>query len=106
KTQGYAVLWGLHDIPGLQRLVSRLSASRGPAAGAVTGAAFGEAGSSGAPAASTQPSGVRGWLKRLVVAEDETLPGGGWAVRVGRWFCSNMMMYVCVPADAGTGSRD
>ena len=39
-------------------------------------------------------------LKRLAVAEDDTVPGGGWLVRVGRWACANMMMYICTPDGA------
>jgi hypothetical protein len=37
-------------------------------------------------------------LKRLVVAEDDTVPVAGWGVKVARSLFANMMMYVCVPA--------
>jgi hypothetical protein len=35
-------------------------------------------------------------LKRLVIAEDASVPVAGGMVRALRWLCANMMMYVCV----------
>jgi SAM-dependent methyltransferase len=92
-TQGYAVLWGLHDVPAFQRIVGRLAATK-PAAAPVASADSGAG--TGVRSAPPAPSGVRHVLKRMVVAEDDTLPVGGWLVRLGRWACANMMMYVCV----------
>lgn len=91
-TQGYAVVWGLYDIGLLQRLARTIEhrrrrdgAVRPPvAAASVAGASNGHV----------------SMLKRLVVAEDDTVPVAGWAVRVARWLCANMMMYVCAPSTA------
>ena len=105
KTQGYAILWGLHDVPALQRLVGALAKTRASEAGGHDTPAAPAVAAGPAP-----PTGTRALVKRLVVAEDDTVPVGGWAVRFGRWFCSNMMMYVCVPAGdeapATAGGRD
>jgi hypothetical protein len=38
-------------------------------------------------------------MKRLAVAEDDTVPLLGLAVRALRYACANMMMYVCVRED-------
>lgn len=105
KQQGYAILWGLHDVPALQRLVGALAKTR-----ASDGDGHDTPSTPAVAAGPARPSGTRALLKRLVVAEDDTVPVAGWAVQVGRWFCSNMMMYVCVPAGddapARVGGRD
>ena len=36
-------------------------------------------------------------VRRLLVAEDASVPGFGWLVRWLRWGCANMEMYVCRP---------
>jgi SAM-dependent methyltransferase len=95
-TQGYAVLWGLNDIEPFQKIVSKLSATR-PAAATAASMPAGPS-PAGASRSARGPSGARALVKRLVVAEDDSIPIGGWFVRLGRWACANMMMYVCVRA--------
>src|SRR5262249_28728030 len=97
ETRGYAVLWGLYDIPmaerfisGLQRRRSNGSSPNGQSTPDLTGG----------------PS-QRSLLQRLVVSEDDTVPVAGTAVRAMRWACANMMMYVCLKSGsrAGTSSQ-
>jgi SAM-dependent methyltransferase len=102
ETQGYAIAWGLYDIGAIRSAMTnvgrafqarRRSDDQGPAE---------RSHSDGGPeraaprqsAAPQQPS----LLKRLLVAEDATVPGAGPFVRAGRWACANMMMYVATPA--------
>jgi len=93
STRGYAVLWGLMEIPG-SGVLARLSRGlrerrshrkndRGPY---VKGSA-----------AASRPASF--W-KRLLVSEDADIPGLGWLVRLMRWSSANMMMYVCVRREA------
>jgi SAM-dependent methyltransferase len=91
-SQGYAILWGLYDVGGLKRLAERFSSrstSHSPE-------------STGSHATPVHNGNGHAFhvplLKRLLVAEDDTAPGG-WLVKAGRWACANMMMYVCTPAD-------
>ena len=109
-TQAYAILWGLYDVESIRRVVQRFERRRiGPA----------EAGhhvhaTSVAPDSSTSYV-VSGFsrttgnaphaplLKRLLVAEDATAPAG-WLVKIGRWACANMMMYVCTPEHRGAAA--
>lgn len=108
--QGYAVMWGMHDLPFFARLKSALGRRRGngAAAGTTTGAA--PAGSSTAGAAPPSAPSSRpapptpaspSTLKRLLISEDASVPVAGHFVRALRWACGNMMMYVCVRDDAG-----
>lgn len=88
EKQGYAVIWGLYDIPF-----------------------FGSNGKTEFPKVSNKKTnkGIEpvdvgkiikdepvSLLKRLVVSEDSTVPVLGLGVRFIRWFAANMMMYVCV----------
>ena len=87
-TQGFAILWGLYDIPALHRMGAALSARC---------AQGGRTNGKGGNGSGTMPANAQGTvLKRLVVSEDETVPVGGLFVRLARWACANMMMYVCV----------
>ena len=92
-TQGYAIAWGLYDLAAIRRLAARFE-GRGRQASA-NGAAGAQAGPRD-PQHVSAPAAVS-WLRRLAVAEDATVPGAGWLVRLGRWGCANMMMYVCTP---------
>jgi ubiquinone/menaquinone biosynthesis C-methylase UbiE len=88
KKQGYAILWGLSEIRVFERLLSSISNSRKQSSG---------------PAIENQPTVApsRGraphlsLAKRLLMNEDDTIPVAGHGVRVLRWACANMMMYVC-----------
>ena len=89
-TQGYAVVWGLYDVGILERLAAGLQNRRG------TGAADPAVDAVSAPRnGAAAPVSL---LKRLVVAEDDTVPIAGLFVKAARSLCANMMMYVCVPA--------
>ena len=90
KKQGYAILWGLYELPFMEHigrsLETRQANDQRPtlAEGSVPQLNRG---------GSNRPS----LLKRLVVSEDDSIPLFGIAVRTLRWACANMMMYVCVP---------
>ncbi len=87
-TQGYAVLWGLQDLP----FVNRQDRSEFPA--------------QREQVQNIEPTFVdvnslikdkrSPLIKRLVVSEDDTVPVFGLGVKFMRWAFANMMMYVCV----------
>ena len=88
EKQGFAVIWGLYDIPFLNPN-GKTEFSKVPANRTNKG---------------IEPVDVRklikdepvSLLKRLVVSEDATVPVLGLGVKFMRWFSGNMMMYVCV----------
>jgi SAM-dependent methyltransferase len=85
ETQGYAMVWGLYDIGPIDRAAAWVVRRRHSATASHASVASPSSnGSSRVPLA-----------KRLIVSEDDTVPGAGWLVRAGRWLCANMMMYVC-----------
>lgn len=85
KTQGYAVLWGLYELP-----------FRDPEGGGefaripVTKKDVAEVNL--APLVKEQSVSL---TKRLVVSEDSSVPVLGLGVVFMRWVAANMMMYVC-----------
>ncbi len=84
EKQGYAVLWGLRELPLLNRDgVSEFTAP--PAPKSAKAVEIDEP-------ASGRPGSI---LKRLVVSEDDTVPVLGLGVKIARWSFANMMMYVC-----------
>jgi ubiquinone/menaquinone biosynthesis C-methylase UbiE len=97
-SQGYAILWGLYDVDGIRLLAQRFE--RGLAAR--TGSALGSTAPVPSGANGSEPAAAS-LLKRWLVAEDATAPGG-WLVKLGRWACANMMMYVCTPGEDPTAS--
>jgi SAM-dependent methyltransferase len=89
--QGYAIVWGLSEMPGAASLLRLVNRSRHARAGAAAAA--------GEPAAVATPAPARvSWFKRLLVSEDERLPVVGRVIPFLRWSCANMIMFVCVPA--------
>lgn len=89
KTQGYAVLWGLQELP----IINQRSKGEFP----------GHEKPMSEPIEPTfvDVSGLitdkrRSLIKRLVVSEDDTVPVLGLGVKFSRWAFANMMMYVCV----------
>lgn len=92
--QGYAVIWGMHDLPFFARFKSALA-----------GRGNGTAAAAAAPSSSSAPPApsVSSTLRRLFISEDASVPVAGYFVRALRWACGNMMMYVCVRDDAGRG---
>jgi SAM-dependent methyltransferase len=88
KKQGYAVLWGLYEIPllnptGKSEFPKTDSAKTGKKIEAVD-------------IQEIIKERHLSMLKRLVVSEDETVPVLGLGVKFMHWFSANMMMYVCV----------
>lgn len=89
RTQGYAILWGLYEIPFLNPIgKNEFAAGSTPAKEIIE--------------VETEPL-VRdrhtSLIKRLVVSEDASVPMLGLGVRFLRWAAANMMMYVCVKED-------
>ncbi len=92
KTQGYAVVWGLYDIP-LLNSESMDFESRNEALPA-----------NGRPKENSAAVKIDdlvadqkiSLLKRLVISEDAAVPVAGVLIKFMRWFSANMMMYVCV----------
>lgn len=114
-TQGYAVMWGLHDLPLFARFKGALEKRRGNSNGAAPSSpSTPTSTSSPTTSASTAPSSTTSsarhaqppssTLKRLVISEDASVPVAGLFVRALRWACGNMMMYVCV-RDDGVGHK-
>jgi SAM-dependent methyltransferase len=87
KTQSYAVLWGIQELPFFNRNRS------------------GEYSVGKNSAQASEPGYVdlrefvadrpRSLIKRLVVSEDDKVPVLGLGVKFMRWSAGNMMMYVC-----------
>ena len=95
STQGYAVLFGVYELPLVQRLAASLEKRFPGRSQSFTVSDLSESlsASSLAESPAEQPSSL---LKRIVVCEDDSIPGIGIAMRFFRWACANMMMYVCV----------
>lgn len=91
EIQPYAILWGLYDLPLLEKAVARLVGSRGLAADVVPSSSRPGTGN-----AEPSQSGLSNMLKGLMIREDVNTPVAGLAVRFMRWISANMVMYVCV----------
>lgn len=88
EKQGYAVLWGLRELPLLNRNgISEFSPP--PAVKPTTAAGAVEVDK----LVKERPRSI---LKRLIVSEDDTIPILGLGVKMTRWSAANMMMFVCV----------
>ena len=92
-TQGYAVVWGLYDLEPIRRAATRFERRRARSEPRAAGTKAGPR----VALHGAQTSRNGSLLKRLVVAEDATVPVAGWFVRMARSLCANMMMYVCTP---------
>lgn len=91
ERQPYAILWGLYDLPLLQRAMDKLVPhNKQPAAGTV-----GEAGTTSNGNSQMERSALTNLVKSLIVSENINTPVAGLAVRFLRWASANMMMYVC-----------
>jgi SAM-dependent methyltransferase len=84
RTHPYAIIFGLYDLPFVQGLIERRRNIGLPPCDRGTGVQ---------PAAASDRVSL---LKRLLVAEDRSLPGLGLMIEVAGRLCANMMMYVCV----------
>jgi SAM-dependent methyltransferase len=86
RTQPYAVLWGLYELPFLTSKKEDLPApSRGGPSNGISRVDITEL------VQDQQPSLPR----RLIVSEDATVPVFGVGLKLLRWAVANMMMYVC-----------
>lgn len=90
KTQGFAVLWGIQEMP----LFGALGKNEIPPVVEAGSRKKKETG----PVDVTELVADRNssLLKRLVVSEDDSVPVLGLGVKLARWALGNMMMYVCV----------
>ncbi len=86
EKQGYAVLWGLSDLPFMSRDVGN---------GPVKGSKGKNDDIHEIDVTDLVKDGSNSILKRLVVQEDSSIPIFGLGVRFFRWSVGNMMMYVC-----------
>lgn len=87
EKQGYAIIWGLYDIPFLNKMdKSESKASDKRENGELTVVNVRDL-------VKDKPVSL---LKRLIVSEDASLPFLGLGVKLTRWFSANLMMYVCV----------
>lgn len=88
KTQGYAVLWGLYEIPFLNPQGKSEFNANSP-----------ETEKREVSAVDIKPlisDREVSLVKRLVVSEDASVPVLGLGVSFLRWAAANMMMYVCI----------
>jgi ubiquinone/menaquinone biosynthesis C-methylase UbiE len=83
KKQGYAVLWGLYELPIFKEYSEVAAPNKSKSDEKVI---FPD----------VNKSVNSSLIKRLVVSEDDTVPVLGLGVKFMRWLSANMMMYVCV----------
>lgn len=91
ELQPYSILWGLYDLPLLEKALNRVSSSNGTAANNSS-----ESGKTSSTNAKADQSRLTNLARSIVVNEDIDTPVAGLAVRFLRWSSANMMMYVCV----------
>jgi len=85
--QGYAVLWGLSEVPFLNRKgQTEFPTQAGEPNAAAAISDIGDL-------VKHRPGSL---LQRLAVREDSDIPVLGLGVKLMRWSVANMMMYVCV----------
>lgn len=88
EKQGYAVLWGLYELP----FMSRDGNSEVRTGAAVNAGGFVKEAVDVSGLVKDQQSSL---LKRLAVSEDDSVHLAGRGVKLMRWLTANMMMYVC-----------
>lgn len=100
ETQGYAILWGLYDVAALRSIARRFErrAPKGPAEGGHERRKAADEDNAVSGFRQRVGPSWKSFFKRLIVAEDATVPAAGWLVKTGRWLCANMMMFICMPA--------
>lgn len=91
EERGYAVLWGLTEIPFVNPFKRNTRLQPGGPKGKDKPA---EDNIHDVELLSNEPK--ISYLKRVLVVEDDTALGAGWIVKFMRWISGNMMMYVCV----------
>lgn len=86
--QGFSILWGLYELPGIEHVLGVFLPKRQTAQSVKDQILL--------PASPEYlSSGNHSLLKRLLIGEDERIPVLGSVIRSMRWLCANMMMYVC-----------
>jgi SAM-dependent methyltransferase len=86
EKQGYAVLWGLYELPFVNRKGGEFPSTTAKGKTETV---------SEVNASGLIKENRSSLLKRLVVQEDDNVPVLGLGVKIMRWAASNMMMYVC-----------
>lgn len=87
EKQGYAVLWGLYELPFLNR--------NGESEFAAVSDKKEKKEISAVKTEELVKDVPRSLIKKLVVSEDSSVPVLGLGVKFMRWASANMMMYVC-----------
>ncbi len=92
STQGYAIIWGLYELPFVKWVATAWEQGRKTIRFISSSEVV-----ANAPLyrIDHKPPAVS-MLKRLVMGEDASVSIAGLVVRALRWACANMMMYVCV----------
>lgn len=91
EKQGYAILWGLCDLPLMQRAMNLWNRQ---AKDSHSVAEIEQLTKPAVHSVNDKPLAFS-LLRRLVINEDDSVAVAGLGVRVLRWTCANMMMYVC-----------
>lgn len=93
ETQGYAVMWGLYELPFMSKLNAEIDSTYGK------GSNTEKSDQKIINETILKPDLEKPLLsitKRLAVSEDTTVPVLGTGVKFLRWMSANMMMYVCI----------
>jgi ubiquinone/menaquinone biosynthesis C-methylase UbiE len=93
ETQGYAILWGLYDMPFAERALNMMARSKNRAQSVTGEHTHPEPDKSPGTLGNHRPA--ISLPKLLAVGEDDSVPVAGRVVRALRLACANMMMYVC-----------
>jgi SAM-dependent methyltransferase len=96
RTQGYAIYFGLMELPLAGRVLDWAQRRR---AGGIRPAGEPPVAAPVPPARVTSaPAAAPSRAKRVLVSEDVSVPLAGLPLRFLRWAAANMMMYVCKPS--------
>jgi SAM-dependent methyltransferase len=90
ELQPYSILWGLYDLPLLEKAGNRVRPSKVPAADNNI-----ESGRTMTNNAEADQSRITNLARSMILREEVDTPVAGLAVRFLRWASANMMMYVC-----------
>jgi SAM-dependent methyltransferase len=92
RTQGYAIYFGLMELPLAGRLLDWAQRRRAGGPPRAREAAV------AAPVTPAPVAASPSLAKRVLVSEDVSVPFAGPPLRFLRWATANMMMYVCKPS--------
>ncbi|MEJ7861512.1 MAG: class I SAM-dependent methyltransferase [Pyrinomonadaceae bacterium] len=94
KTQGYSVLWGISELP-FMKFINKSSSNDAATSSSQTLQSTPESKAGSGTNISIKGQAVS-LLKKMLLNEDDKIPVLGAFLKVLRWSCANMMMYVCV----------